>query len=398
MTTTSPEIAELAPLWIRHLRGRRLSERTIETYTKTLNAFARELGQAPTIAEITEDAIEAWQEAHLDLSAVSVIKMLGVLRGFSRWCKRKGWRTDDPTDAMSWPHRPETLPKALSTEQLHLLEAALDRPLPVLSPRKRHTRERQRRAVLLALYAGLRRSEIAGLAWESVDLGSATLTIRDSKWGGSRTIPIHPRLVAELARTPAAERRGAVCGYGDGRHYDDEMIARAFSDWLQLQGLKGVTCHSLRHTHATQLLRAGVDIRTIQTLLGHKDTNTTSRYLLVIDAQRQAAIARLPMSFGPEVKPARMAGVCTWCDGPIVNGPNGKKRLYCSQRCKEATRDARRGRKRRRPGQPLASTPLLCAWCEAPTVSDARGKPRIYCSDQCKWRAYRARKKGTNQL
>lgn len=393
----APTIAALAPDWIARLRGRRLSPRTIETYGKTLRAFAAYLGDDPTIAEITTPAIERWMDARLDLSVSSIIKTLGVLRSFSTWCMRAGHRADDPTADLDWPHKRPPLPNPLTIAELRALEAALAAPLPRLSHRLRQTRLRQRRAVLLCLYAGCRRGEVARLNWSDVDLDAQTLTIRHTKWDGSRVVPLHPRLLADLEATPPPSRVGAVIAKQDGSAFDDEHIARAFANWLQaIPALNGVHPHRLRHTFGSKLLEAGVDIRVIAELMGHTDTKTTMRYTLVVSGQRAAAVARLPMDFrGGSAPTPRMAGVCAWCGNPIVNGPGGKKRMFCNVRCKWAMHDARRGRKRRKPGQTAApAQPLICAWCQAPLPpNDPRGKPRTFCvGSHCRQAAYRARK------
>ena len=357
----APSIASLAPGYVLWLRGRRLSKGTVDTYRKNLLAFAATLGDEPAITAVTTVAIEGWMEARLDLSTVSIIKHLTAIKSFFKWAMRKGYVSTDPTVDIDWPRRGQTLPKPLTAEQLRALEAALKRPLPQLSERRRYTRQVQRRAVVLMLYAGLRRGEVARLMWPDVDLEGQTLAIVDSKWGGSRSIPLHPRLAAELAAVPEAKRCGAVCGKRDGTPFEDEFMARIFSDWLQIDAvLRHTTCHMLRHTFATQLLAAGVDIRVIAELMGHRDTKTTMKYTLVVNGQRQAAIARLPMAFGGATpRPRTPQGAA-----PLVLPP------------------------------PALATHLICAWppCGRPIVNDPRGRPRKFCSRICRQADYRKRK------
>jgi len=62
---------------------------------------------------------------------------------------------------------------------------------------------------------------------------------------------------------------------------------------------EGMTPHKLRHTSATHLIRSGVDVRTVQELLGHADIQTTARYLHSDTRTKQAAVAKLRKLLGP---------------------------------------------------------------------------------------------------
>jgi site-specific recombinase XerD len=377
-----PTIIETLPDYVRRLQGRKLSPRTVESYSRDLRAFERwlhtQIEHVPTLTDITTHAIEQWQDDHAQLSATTVIKTLTALKSHAQWCIRKALRADDPTALIDWPRKADSLPRPLALEQLRDLDILLSRP-----PSPRH-----RRVVLLALYAGLRRSEIANLDWANVNLSAQTIAILNAKWGGSRSIPIHPRLLADLVTTSIAKRIGAVCGTPEGTFYDDEMIAKVFSEWVQARTmLADVTCHRLRHTFATQLLQAGIDIRIIAELMGHRDTRTTMRYTLVISSQRVAAIARLPMGFRPDAPPTRMAGVCAWCEQPIFGSA---RRRFCSNRCKWAARDVRRGNTRHKPTR----APLICRNCQQPLPV---GQRSAFCGGSCKGLFYRAAKKASTE-
>ncbi len=289
----SPAILGTMDSFAAHLAGRKIRPRAIETYTRCVKRFAVWSGDESTVAGVTTDAIGRYQIAKSHLAPASLAKELSALRSYSRWCIRARLRSDDPTLEIEWPKRVEPIPRALTARELRVLDAALDRPLPLLDTKTRRVRAREKRLVLLMLYAGLRLSEAANLKWRDVDLDALTITVRQGKGGRDRVIPIHERLASNLRETPEADQRGAVAGHADGRCLSYKSVPHVFDRWLKGEGLE-ISAHQLRHTFATRLLWAGADLRTIQRLLGHRSLATTERYLMVELEQKRAAVDSLP--------------------------------------------------------------------------------------------------------
>jgi integron integrase len=186
-----------------------------------------------------------------------------------------------------------------------------------------------RRHTLAALMygTGARISEAVGLRVKDVDFELGRITIRDGKGGNSRVVMLPERLRAQLEHATARRlelhaadldaeqgwaplpgalhRKTPRAGYEPGWQYlfasrtistdpatgrrgrppiDTSTIQRAVRRAVRAAGiLKPATCHSLRHSFATEMLRSGYDIRTVQQLLGHKDVRTTMIYTHVID-------------------------------------------------------------------------------------------------------------------
>lgn len=158
---------------------------------------------------------------------------------------------------------------------------------------------RNRRIVIVLLYTGLRRTEVAGLTWDDVYLLDAQLIVRSetAKGGHERMIPLHPRVVDELMTTPETERRGAIAGHPDGRCLSHKSIGLIFERWLNDLGLR-ISAHRLRHSCATELLISGASLHEVQATLGHADIRTTEGYTALIPERQKAAIDRLPRRFG----------------------------------------------------------------------------------------------------
>lgn len=139
----------------------------------------------------------------------------------------------------------------------------------------------------LALNTGIRLSEQYGLLWENIFLSLRLLTIRRSKNGAMRHVPLNKAAVRALEdlrkQRPASE---FVCREG-------KEPRRWFEPVLKDAKVANFSWHCLRHTFASRLVMAGVDIRTVQELLGHKTIAMTVRYSHLAPKHTLAAVERL---------------------------------------------------------------------------------------------------------
>jgi site-specific recombinase XerD len=141
--------------------------------------------------------------------------------------------------------------------------------------------------MVLALHTGIRLSEQYGLLWENVSLPLRTLTIPKSKNGSMRHVPLNQAAVKALEELRKQYRDSEfVCGgtKEPRRWFEQEAKVLNFS-W-----------HCLRHTFASRLVMAGVDLRTVQELLGHKVIAMTVRYAHLAPKHTLAAVERLDAS------------------------------------------------------------------------------------------------------
>jgi integrase len=153
--------------------------------------------------------------------------------------------------------------------------------------------QRNRRAIYLMLYGGLRIAEASALLWRDVDLDTRVLWVRDGKGGKDRSIPIHPVLLKELLAAPDRDQVPAVLANLQGLPINPKSLAHLFERQLRKLGVH-ITAHQLRHSFATEMLRAGADLRSIQELMGHEKLETTQRYLMVDAERMRAAVNLLP--------------------------------------------------------------------------------------------------------
>jgi len=138
----------------------------------------------------------------------------------------------------------------------------------------------------LALHTGMRRSEQYGLRWENVNLRLGIITIPCSKHGERRYAPVNSRARAAL-ESLRQQRDGSerLIPRGHGRRWFERAVREA--------GIVDFHWHDLRHTFASRLVMAGVDLRTVQELLGHKTITMTVRYSHLAPAHLQEAVDRL---------------------------------------------------------------------------------------------------------
>jgi len=188
-------------------------------------------------------------------------------------------------------HRPvnNVRTRWLATEEETRLRAAIEARHPEHIPE-----------LELALNTGLRLSEMYGLTWENVNLSRRILTVPRSKNGEMRHVPLNSTAVAVLLEL---HKRGDSTGrvirnvkglpLSDPRHW--------FEPAIRMAKIRDFSWHCLRHTFASRLIMSGVDLRTVQELLGHKSIAMTVRYSHLSQAHTLAAVERLirPNPEGP---------------------------------------------------------------------------------------------------
>jgi integrase len=134
--------------------------------------------------------------------------------------------------------------------------------------------------VIFAVNTGLRMGEILALTWGAVDFSRRTLMVLRSKNGERRTIPLNRTVLEILAKRmeirPASTEH--VFWSEAGTQLDGPNLRRAFRLILKKSGIVDFHFHDLRHTFATRMVQAGVDLYKVQRLLGHKSPQMTQRY------------------------------------------------------------------------------------------------------------------------
>jgi len=267
----------LRALMIKQMEVDRLAPKTQQAYLNAVRGIARFYQRSPD--QLDNKEIESYihhllTERKLAWSSVNVaVNALAFL-----YVKTLGW--DRPKLKLPRCRKRLRLPEILSAEELERLFAAPTHP--------------KHRALLMTTYAGgLRVSETVHLKLVNIDSQRMVIRIEQAKGAKDRYTMLSSRLLEELRRYWRACQ--PTSWLFPGRDHERPMnvstAQRVYTRAKRQAGIvRGPGIHTLRHSFATHLLETGVDLRTIQSLLGHTSLNTTMRYLKV-DRTRVLATA-----------------------------------------------------------------------------------------------------------
>ena len=200
------------------------------------------------------------------LTVTAQLGLLLPLQAWFKWMTKQNHLLYNPAADLDLPRKPKALPKGLLTV------AEVETVLAQADPAS-HAGLRAR-AILETLYStGIRRMEVVNLTLFDVDTERGALMVRLGKGAKDRLVPLSPRLLQELR---AYWRRWRPWpwlfpGARPDTHLSVGQVQRLFAAALRRSGLgKPASMHTLRHSYATHLLEAGVDVVTLQRILGHR--------------------------------------------------------------------------------------------------------------------------------
>ncbi len=166
---------------------------------------------------------------------------------------------------------------------------------------------------VVALETGLRRGDLLGLRWASVDLKAGRIRLTMSKTKREAVIPLSPACAAALKeRRKAAPFSEGVFLNEDGTEISEKRLERAFVLAKRIAGIKRrLRFHDLRHTWASKLASRGVSIQVISKALGHTSTRMSERYAKPSDEAMNAIVEALSgsrMNSGMNTEPLAATG------------------------------------------------------------------------------------------
>lgn len=201
----------------------------------------------------------------------TINRELTILKQIFRQIHRQGLIPKDPSLFVSYEKMPNIRDRWLTIEEESLLiSSACDWLKPI---------------IIFAISTGMRRGEILNLRLEAINFKTRTVTLNNTKNGVNRLVPLTDRALKSIE----TNRKEGPAFLRDNRGVINTELEYSFKQACIKASLLELHFHDLRHTFATRLVQHGVELYTIQRLLGHKNPSMTQRYAHhSVESQRRA--------------------------------------------------------------------------------------------------------------
>jgi integrase/recombinase XerD len=259
----------------------------------TIVAYRNDLGQV--CAYLKQQKVENWQQVTREhilqyllqmresqaYRPTTIARKLAALRSFFRYLRSIGLIRDDPVENLETPHVQKELPQVLNPEQIE----SLFRQVEIETPAGQRDL-----AMLQMLYAtGMRVSELVSLNMADFDAEQATVVCpgRNGRNKRERVLPLSSVAVTATQQYLETARPRLMARHPEEQalflnHHGERLTRQGF--WLIIKGyarqagITNITPHMLRHSFALLMLQGGMELRSVQELLGHAHISTTQVY------------------------------------------------------------------------------------------------------------------------
>lgn len=227
------------------------SEHTIRTDRSLIKKFLDKVDPL-RLGQIDKDTVKSYLDGRIaakEISHVSANDTIKTLKTFINFAVQKNYLTRNTISDLP-KYKVNVLPPVFlqKKEIIDIINAAKEE---TLYP-----------AIMTAIYTGMRLGELRRLQWSDINLDKQIITVMESKSGQFREIPIHEDLVLNKSDLP----------------FDFTNYQKVFNRIKRKAKIRDIGFHTFRHTFASQLIMAGVNIVEVSELLGHADISTTMIY------------------------------------------------------------------------------------------------------------------------
>jgi len=237
------------------------------------------------IKEISPFVIEKYRSyrRELGIQNASINREVGVLRRMFTIAVDNDWVDENPCVAKKVkPLRVDNIKERFLTpsEEPRMMDACKD------------DCEYMKAIIICALNTGMRKAEILNLKWENIDLKERYLTLLKTKNGKTRNIPINNKLLREFQKLYQTKTSKYVF-VNPKTNSPYVNIRKTFNKICNKAKVHNFVFHSLRHTAATRLVTAGIDLIVVKEILGHSDLKTVQRYAHPVPERKLQAVRAL---------------------------------------------------------------------------------------------------------
>jgi integrase/recombinase XerD len=243
------------------------------TEIRLLNNYITQKYNVPVyVRDLSRCDIEEYLREHLKergYSGISRNRSLYIIRSFLKYCVKRGYVKENVAVSIEPVNVNRKERIYISHGEVMKLISAIDRPLAKIM-------------VITLYYTGMRISECINLIEDDVDLEKRIIKIRNTKGKRDRMVPINDELYPVLKKY-CGERRPCKNNWffmsNNRRRVSADYVNMTLNETVdKLKWKKRVTCHIIRHSFASNLVKKNVNVVHIQRLLGHSDLSTTSIY------------------------------------------------------------------------------------------------------------------------
>lgn len=292
-STTTDGLTALLPSWKRSLAARRISPRTIATYTISVEQLAdylAEHGMPTAVAGIRREHVEAFLEDLLTRKAPATAhNRFRGCQAFFRWALEEGEVKASPMERMKPPRLPESPTPVLRERDLERLLKSVEAD---------HTFNGRRDAAIIRLLldTGIRRAELLGLELGDVDLDTQLVKVT-GKGSRTRFVPVGATTVRAIdryvrARAKRPDAKDAALWLGRKGRLQETGLRALLAARGGAVGLDGIHPHQFRHTYAHMMLDAGMQEADLMAVAGWKSRDMVTRYAAETRAERAIKAAR----------------------------------------------------------------------------------------------------------
>ncbi len=251
---------------LHELQLRNYSPKTIKSYIASISSLSRYYNQPPdqlTREQIKDYLVHCMEDKGVSVSFIN--QLISAMKILYEDVLQKPWEVIK----IKRPRRNKQLPIVMSQEEIKLLINSI--------------RNIKHKIIIMIAYStGMRLNEIRHLKPEDIDSGRGQIKVCNGKGNKERYTLLSPKVLAMLRLYYKLYRPQKYLfeGYNPGKPLHYRTIQTVFNQLVNKAGIKRkVVFHSLRHSFATHMLEAGVNLKLIQKILGHSSIKTTSIYL-----------------------------------------------------------------------------------------------------------------------